>query len=271
MSEQQPWAGGSPPQQTPPAQAPSRARPVILTVGVLALVGLGVGYVLRGSKPPEAPAPTPVVAAPKAEPAARAPMPPVAESDRRVRELVGALSSQPELAKWLTAEGLVQRFATAVSNIADGESPRMVLSFLAPPGPFQVSRRQGRTAIDPRSFERYDAVARVVGSVDAVAAARVYGELKPLLEGAYAEIAPPEQTFDGTFSRAIQVLLAVPVPQGDVEVVERGALFAYADPQLEGLNRAQKHLLRMGPRNMQIIQAKLRDLQGALNLPIAGR
>jgi hypothetical protein len=241
-------------------------------VTVLALVGLFAGYlVMRGNEPPAPPPPEPVVVAPKAEPAPRGPVLSLAESDARVRQLVGALSSEPELAKWLGAEGLVQRFATAVSNIADGESPRMVLSFLAPSGQFQVARRKGRTTIDARSFERYDAVARVIGSIDASAAARVYGELKPLVERAYAEIAPPGQTFDQTFSRAIQALLAVPVPQGDVEVVERGALFAYADPQFESLTRAQKHLVRMGPKNMQTLQSKLRDLQGALNLPIAGR
>jgi hypothetical protein len=52
-----------------------------------------------------------------------------------------------------------------------------------------------------------------------------------------------------------------------VEVRAQGALYAYASPELEGLSRAQKHLLRMGPQNMQTLQAKLRELQGALGLP----
>lgn len=273
MSVQQPWAGGpQQPQQPPPTPPPHRARPVILIVTVLALVGLGAWFVMGREGPPVAPAPEPVAARP-ASPGAPAAPPsvPVAESDARARELARGLSSEPEFGKWLGQEGLLQRFTTAVSNIADGESPRMVLSFLAPARGFQVAKRGGQTVMEPRGYERYESVARVFGSIDAQAAARVYGELKPLIEGVYVEIAPPGQTFDGTFSRAIQHLLAVPVPQGDVPLVERGALFVYADPQLEGLSRAQKHLLRMGPTHMQTIQAKLRDLQGALNLPIAGR
>jgi hypothetical protein len=248
---------------------------VILTVTVLALVGLVAWYWMAREGQPPAPAPEPVaVAAPRpatAPPAPSGPVPPLSESEPRVRELLGSLSSEPELARWLGAEGLVQRFATAVSNIADGDSPGLVLSFLGPSEKFQVARRDGRTVIEPRGFERYDAVARVFGSIDAQAAVRVYGELKPLIERAYSEIAPPGKTFDRTFARALQHLLAVPVPPDDVELVERGALFVYADPRLEGLSRAQKHLLRMGPKNVQRIQAKLTELQGALNLPIAGR
>ena len=36
------------------------------------------------------------------------------------------------------------------------------------------------------------------------------------------------------------------------------------DPQLESLSDAQKHLLRMGPRNVETIQAKLRAIRQAL-------
>lgn len=273
MSVQQPWAGGPPqPQQPPPTPPPKRGPPVIPIVAVLAIGALVAWFVIgRKGEPPAAP--EPVAAAKPATPGepAAPPSVPVAESDAKTRNLVSGLSSEPEFAKWLGTEGLVQRFTAAVSNIAEGETPRMVLSFLAPAQGFQVARGGSQPLMDPRGYERYDAVGRVFGSIDGQMAARVYREMKPLIDGAYAEIAPPGQTFDRTFARAIEHLLAVQVPQGDVALVERGALFAYADPQLEGLSRAQKHLLRMGPKNMEAIQGKLRELQGALNLPIAGR
>nr|WP_263974856.1 DUF3014 domain-containing protein [Myxococcus xanthus] len=68
-------------------------------------------------------------------------------------------------------------------------------------------------------------------------------------------------------SAAVQHLLKVPVQEGPVEVVPEGALYAYAAPEFEGLSPAQKHLLRMGPQNMQLIQAKLRELKSSLGLP----
>lgn len=274
---QPPMSGGpavSPGSGEPPRPTPSRARPVVLLVALLGLVGLGVWYaVMRGQQPPVLPsAPPPVIAQADAGAAPLAPPPSVQEGDARVRELVGPLSSEPELAKWLGVEGLLQRFTTAVSNIADGESPRMVLSFLAPVGGFQVAETQGKSTIDPRSYERYEPVARVMGSLDVQGSARAWRELKPLVDRVYVEIAPPGRTFEQTFAQAIQHLLDVPVPSGDVEVAPRGALYVYTDPQLEGLSRAQKHLVRMGPKNMQVIQGRLRELQSALGLPpVAGR
>lgn len=244
---------------------------MVFIVAALALVGLVAWYVLTRKGAPVAPEAAPPPAKTETAAAQPPPLPPAAESDARVRDLAKGLSSDPEFAKWLGAEGLLQRFTAAVSNIAEGESPRMVLSFLAPAKGFQATKAGGHSVIDPASYERYDAVARVIGSIDVQVTARVYSELKPLIDGTYAEIAPPGQTFDKTFSRAIEHLLAVPVPQGDVALTEKGALYAFADPQLEGLSRAQKHLLRMGPKNMQTIQAKLRELRGTLNLPGAGQ
>ncbi len=269
---QQPMPGGPTPGSpggTPPP-TPSRSGPPVVAIVVIALVGLGVGYWVLRMRQPESPPsePPPPVSQVDAGPAApMEPPPSVQEGDARVRELVGPLSTDPELAKWLGVEGLLQRFTTAVSNIADGESPRMVLSFLGPTERFQVVEAPGKTTIDPKSYERYDAVARVLGSLDVQGSARAWRELKPLADRVYAEIAPPGRTFEQTFNRAIQNLLAVPVPPEDVELVPKGALYGYAEPKLEGLSQAQKHLLRMGPRNIQVIQGRLRELHTAMGLP----
>jgi hypothetical protein len=62
------------------------------------------------------------------------------------------------------------------------------------------------------------------------------------------------------------VLLETPVVEGDVRLVTRGALYAYADPRLEALLPAQKQLVRTGPRNTRLMQAKLREIALALGL-----
>jgi hypothetical protein len=274
--------------QQPPGAPPSEPKPdsrkaVLVAVGALVLVALlGLGaYLLRGKQEPATPATPaaqPVAAAPT--PAAQetaetpsVPLPSLGQSDARVRELVGPLSSQPELRKWLAStEDLVRRFATAVSNISEGESPRAALSFMAPPGTFQVVEREGRTVIAPESFARYEVVTRVLTSLDTQASARTYKVLRPLINEAYKEISRPGQGFDATLARAIQKMLDTPVPEGDIEVVDTpGVNYVYAAPELEQLSAAQKHLLRMGPANARAVQAKLRELQGALALPSASR
>ena len=44
-------------------------------------------------------------------------------------------------------------------------------------------------------------------------------------------------------------------------------MYAYDDERLESLTRAQKQLLRMGPRNVRIIKEKLRAIALALGIP----
>jgi Protein of unknown function (DUF3014) len=274
MSDPQQPRGAPPPPK-------SSGKPLVVGIVVALLVAAGLGwYLLSGGK--EAPAPAapagPVAAAPSppanedaGTPAER--LPPLARSDERVRELVGPLSSLPELQKWLAStEDLVRRFTSAVGNIAEGESPRAALAFLAPQGAFQVAERDGRTVIAPESFARYDTVARVFSSLDTQASARVYRTLQPLIDDAYKEISRPGQRFDQTLANAIQRLLDTPVPEGDLEVVDTpGVHYAYAAPELEQLGAAQKHLLRMGPAHARALQAKLRELRSALALPPASR
>ena len=76
-----------------------------------------------------------------------------------------------------------------------------------------------------------------------------------------------EASFDRTLERAIVSLLATPIPDGPVDVTPRGIVYGYADPDIESVTAAQKHLLRMGPRNARAIQQKLREI--ALELGMA--
>lgn len=270
------------PSAPPPQPAAPSRLPLVAGIVVVVLIGLGIAWFLLRPKPvePAGPAPTPPTPTAAPTPAAPAetpppqgpPLPTLDQSDPRTRELLGAMSSDPEFQKWTANEGLVRRFTAASFNIAEGESPRAVLAFLAPQGTFQVVERNGHTFIAPESFARYDTVARVLGSLDIQATTQAYRMLKPLIDQAFKEIGPPGQRFDAVLSRAIQRMLDTPVPDSDLEVVDTpGVNYAYAVPDLEHLSAAQKHLLRMGPANAHAIQAKLRELHKALGLPPAGR
>ncbi|HZO09240.1 MAG TPA: DUF3014 domain-containing protein, partial [Myxococcota bacterium] len=128
----------------------------------------------------------------------------------------------------------------------------------------------GRSIVpDQAGFKGYDVVADVVGSVDPSAAAAAYRTLAPLFDAAYAELGHPEGGFSKAVDRAIAALTAVPVLRDDVELVPHAIGFRYADPKLEALSAAQKLFLRMGPRNVRIIQQKLRELSPAVAVPAA--
>ena len=91
-----------------------------------------------------------------------------------------------------------------------------------------------------------------------------YRTLAPLFEAAYVELGHPEGGFPAALDQAIRALLAVPVLREDVELVPHAIGFRYADPKLEALTPAQKQFLRIGPRNVRLVQGKLKELAAAL-------
>jgi len=157
-----------------------------------------------------------------------------------------------------------------VDNIAEGRSPRKHLPFLRIDGSFTAVGEDGRIAIDPRSYRRYDSFAGAVDALDAEGAALLYGDLRPLFQEAYRDLGYPDRSFDETLARAIHRLLGVPVLEGDVLLRKGERVYYFEDPALEGLSPAEKHLLRMGPAHTTLIQGTLRRLEAALGLDAPG-
>jgi hypothetical protein len=189
----------------------------------------------------------------------------LATSDAVVRELAAEISSHPKLAAWLVNEDLIRRFVASVDNIASGVSPQAHLDFLRPKEGFEVDeRRNGVLVIEPDSYGRYDLVAQVFASLDTEGTVALYRELEPLIDEAYAEIGPAGADFDDRLNRAFDLLLAVPVLEGDAEVEQLIVTYAWADDELESLAAAQRHFLRMGPDNVSLIQGKLGEFRAAL-------
>jgi hypothetical protein len=152
-----------------------------------------------------------------------------------------------------------------VENVSGGASPAGHFGVLKPTARFETIARGRELYISPRSYERYDALADAMASIDPAGAARLYTTLKPRVEEAYRDLGYPDTPFDQALERAIVLLLRVPAT--DARVEPKGIGYGYADPALEGLTGAQKQLLRMGPRNIRIIQSSLRQIALALGIP----
>ena len=246
---------------------------VAAIIGVV--VAVLVAYFIYGRRPAPAPpaaaskpAETEVAVQPLGRDAERIAVPPLDESDAVVRELVRKITSHPRVLAWLATNGLIRNFAVVVENVAAGVTPAKQLRVLRPASSFAVVHRNGQMFIDPRSYQRYDAIADASASIDPPGASRLYATLKPRIGEAYAQLGQPASSFDGALERAIVVLLQTPVVDGPVRVESKGGTgYRYADPHLEGLTAAQRQLLRTGPRNVRKIQSALRQLAIALGIP----
>jgi hypothetical protein len=254
---------------------PNRPSWPVIVIGLLAVAAGFAIYLVFGRQTtaPVNEQPAAAAAAPERPPgplggpAEAIAVPPLDDSDPLVRQLVGKLSSHPRVAAWLTTDGLIRNFTVVVANISEGRSPSTHLRSVNPGGSFSVSARGGAQLVDARSYQRYDSLADAVASVDPAGSARLYATLKPRIEEAAAELGYAPGSFDRMLEKSIVSLLSTPDGASGVAVHPRGAVgYAYADEGLESLNNAQKHLLRMGPRNARLIKDKLREIAAALGI-----
>ncbi len=190
------------------------------------------------------------------------------ESDELVRNLVKELSSHPGFARWLLSDNLIRRFVSIVDTIAYGRSPRRLINSIELEGDFRVSEAEGKIFLDPKSYERYKRVADIFASLDTKGSVKLYKQMRLSIQQAYRELGYPEEDFNATLKKAIQELLKAPIVEDRIYLEKDVITYTIADPELEKLSPAQKHLVRMGPENMRTIQAKLREIAQALDFQI---
>ncbi len=271
--------------------ADSDKQPVLITLGVVGLIVLGyLGYrFIAGNAaepvtqeaieiPVETPQNEPEPAAevvtepaigPVTDEAAKLEvpeepafvLPKLDASDQLIKDGVPTLSSYPGIAAWLESDELMRKFVVLVDNVAHGSIPRKHVSFLAPQGPFMASKISDNLyTLNEESYTRYDLFTKILSGIDTQRAVEFYVLLKPLFQEAYQELGYTNKKFDEAIFQAIGRLLETPVITEPIHLVRPVVMYKYADEKLESLSEVQKQLIRMGPDNTRIIQAKLRDV-----------
>jgi hypothetical protein len=186
------------------------------------------------------------------------------QSDPAVRELIAAAQVPGLLREWSRQKELLRMVVAAVDNIAQGESPVVQLAFLTPKEKLSVIEKNGTTCLDPRSYRRYDALINVFMAIPDETLIFWYKKLSPTLEAAFRELGYPGITFAQRLKQASEQLDQVPVTRENAPLEKKILSYAFADSNLEDLNPAQKHFLRLGPQNVARIKKKLRRFISAL-------
>jgi hypothetical protein len=246
---------------------------VLFLIGA-ALISYAVLRRTRATVPQVASAPAVSAPAPSAAPRRSGPLveadqialPPLAETDALMRALVVKLSSHPRALAWLATNGLIENFTVATLNLSEGKSPVAQWATLAPKARFTVAKTSHGAVLDPKSYQRYNDYAAAIGGLDPAGTARLYLTVKPRITDAYRALGYPEGDFDPVLERAIGVLLTTRPLEGDIALREKVITYEFVDPDIESLPAAAKQLMRMGPDNMRIVQAKLRDIAVQLGL-----
>ncbi|MBV1879712.1 MAG: DUF3014 domain-containing protein [Pseudomonadales bacterium] len=209
--------------------------------------------------PPKAPAIT--ITEPKSGGEAVFVLPRLDESDQLIRDGVVSLTRHEGINAWLSPDELVRKLVVFVDNIANGSIARQPAAVLAPREAFSVQPISNTVSVMAESsYRRYDQVTNILISIDSNRAVEFYILLRPLFQTAYEELGYPNAKFDDAIFSAIGRLLETPVSTQPIRLVRPVVIYEYEDPRLEALSAAQKQLVRMGPKNTRMIQAKLSEL-----------
>jgi hypothetical protein len=246
---------------------------IVVAVSALFAGALAAWWWTRPPEPARAATPaavtgTDVAIAPASAPAR--PLPPLGQMDTFLRAMIGALSSHPQIARWLASDDLIRQMADAIDKVSRGQAPRVAV--LRPDEDFAVVGSRSQMTIDPASYARYDRLAAAMSSLHPSAVTDAYRTIQPRLDEAYRALGRSENTVDEAVQIALQVLLATPDVRGPIRIVHgKGATYAFADPKLEALAPVQKQLIRMGPENAAAIHARLREIADQLAAPAKPR
>ena len=189
-------------------------------------------------------------------------LPPLAESDAFVRDLLGA-DAPAAWRPWLQREGLVASATVILVNAGRGEVAG-VRTLVSLPGAFQVQQAVDGLEIAPRSYARYDALLDVAVALPPELAAALFNRLAPLFALALAELGETGVEPLALLRATLGEVLRTPIPDGPVAVVRPGVRYEFADPRLQGLSALQKQLLRAGPANIAKAKRYARALDAAL-------
>jgi hypothetical protein len=104
----------------------------------------------------------------------------------------------------------------------------------------------------------------VLENVDPKALVAWYVAHYPLFQQAYRDLGYPKGYFNDRLIVAIDDMLAAPVPDGPVTLVQPKVFYRYADPGLEARSAGQKLLMRLGAEDAVKMKAKLRQIRDLL-------
>ena len=185
-------------------------------------------------------------------------------ADAYARETIESVNGGKALAQFVAGDYIVERAVAIVDAIRRGEVPYKLLPVGRPSKPFPITDDGLRVTMDPSGFSRYDVFAQWVNGIDVMAIVDLLNEYEQIATEALSRMGVGDFDIRSAVLAATTEILATPIAPESSELMKREANWVYMDPELEALSSLQKQVLRMGPRNSEIIQAKARELRGAV-------
>lgn len=196
--------------------------------------------------------------------ASTAPLPALDQSDADVTAELLALAGDSGLDRLLLRDQVIRHIVATVDALPRQSVGDNILPVHTPGGRFVVEQASGGLVLSPRNAQRYASYMRVLEHVDSRALVDWYARHYALFQQAYRDLGYPQGYFNDRLVAAIDDMLATPVPEAPVPLVQPKVFYRYADPGLEERSAGQKMLMRLGAGDEAAVKTKLQALRDLL-------
>lgn len=196
--------------------------------------------------------------------ASTAPLPALDASDASTADALLSLAGGHALDGLLYRDQVIRRIVATVDALPRQSVGTNILPVKTPKGAFAVEQADGGITLSPRNAGRYAPYMRVLEGVDPKALVAWYVQYYPLFQQAYRDLGYPKGYFNDRLVTAIDDMLAAPVPDAPVKLVQPKVFYRYADADLEARSAGQKMLMRLGAGDEARVKARLREIRALL-------
>jgi len=203
-----------------------------------------------------------------AEAESEEPLPPLEESDNRIKEILSQIIGNDLVNKLFREMGLIHRFVVTIDSLPRKAVPVKYRLLPPTPGEFLVHKDSSdKMTLDANNFKRYATYMQLLEKLDTEQFVKWYTRFYPLIQEDYDSLGYKNRYFNDRFIFVIDHLLATPESISTIELVQPKVFYNFADPALEKLSAGQKILLRIGPANAVMVKAKLNEIRKKLATP----
>jgi len=257
-----------------------KRRIASIALVILTVLGAGLYYWLKPGMQaetvlPDDPTPVDSAASPPAGPLddavpdhyplpatnAEQPLPGLADSDAPFGSALAALISSEQLASLLVSEQLIRKLVVTTDNLPRSRLSMNSRAIRRLPGEFMVHKRDGNITLNPDNETRYLPLLTLLRTIGVAPLAQLYLRFYPLFDEAYRELGYPDRHFNDRLVQVIDHLLASPVVDSPIALVQPSVFYEFADTGLEARSAGQKMMIRMGAANQVSAKQLLKDFR----------
>jgi len=186
-------------------------------------------------------------------------LPALANSDAPVKEALVQLST--DLAQWLSTPQLIKAYLIVINDFSQGDRIQKHMNFLHLNTSFSAEPDGTAWQMNTRNYQRYDSFVQAIDAVNTQELIKLYQHYRPLLTQVFNEFSyPAHYQLEDIINKAAAELLAAPVISTPILLTHSSVMYKYQEEKLEALNPVHKQMLRIGPKNTQVLQHKIREI-----------